>query len=353
MSETRSNARSTELVTQVSDLGEAGLLALVQKFCPPEVVGDDAAVCAVRDGYALVVTADMLVDEVHFSDRTTSGYDAGWRAMAANLSDIAAMAATPIGVTMSLGLPPTAPTAWVEALYRGAVDCLRVGGCDVPIVGGDVCSSVVRTVSVSAFGEVKPGCEMRRAAARAGDAIVVTGAHGLSRLGLALLLEPDREDLSAIAAADRERAIAAHQRPRPRLDWVAALQDWQERGAAIAGMDSSDGLADAIGQICRASGVGARLRLEPLAELADLADLATMGVPETLALEWTLYGGEDFELVLCAPPEVARGLAAGGGAIVGEVTAARDVVVASPSGTIARIDRGREFQHFSRALRDG
>jgi thiamine-monophosphate kinase len=341
-------ARSAMLV---HDLGEAGVLQLVQGFCPPEVIGNDAAVCTVRSGYALVVTADMLVDEVHFSDRTTSAYDVGWRSMAANLSDIAAMAATPIGVTISLGLPPMTPVGWVEGLYAGAVDCLQVGGFDVPIVGGDVCSSRVRTVSISAFGEVKPGLEIRRDRAVVGDAIVMTGLHGLSRLGLALLLDSEREELRAVSLTDRDRAIAAHQRPRPRLDLVRQLQVWQEIGGngdanAIAGMDSSDGLADAIEQICRASGVGSVLWRD------QLLDLVKLGLPESRALEWALYGGEDFELVLCLPALLAQELvrvAGEGAAIIGEVTRSSEIVVMDRcgSGDKIRLDRRHGFQHFS------
>lgn len=334
----------------IQEIGEAGLLRLVQGFCPPDVIGNDAAVCAVRDGYSLVVTADMLVDGVHFSDRTTSAYDVGWRSIAANLSDLAAMAATPIGVTISLGLPPTTPVAWVEGLYRGAVDCLQVGGVAVPIVGGDVCSSPVRTVSISAFGEVKPGSEIRRDAACVGDAIVMTGTHGLSRLGLALLLEPERQELQAIGQVDRDRAIAAHQRPRPRLDLVQHLQRQQKTHRngnrhAIAGMDSSDGLADAIEQICRASGVGAMLWRD------RLLGLMAMKLSESQALEWALYGGEDFELVLCLPALLAKELvqrSGNGAAIIGEVTRSPDIAVLDRDhANRILLDRRQGFQHFS------
>ena len=334
----------------VQDLGESGLLQLVQGFCPPDVIGNDAAVCAVREGYALVVTADMLVDGVHFSDHTTTAYDVGWRSMAANLSDVAAMAATPIGVTISLGLPPTTPISWVEGLYSGALDCLQIGGGDVPIVGGDVCASSVRTVSISALGEVKPGSEIRRDRAVVGDAIVMTGLHGLSRLGLALLLEPEREELRAVRPVDRDRAIAVHRRPMPRLDLVRQLQAWQDRrqhSSGIVGMDSSDGLADAIVQICRASGVGAVLWRDRLLDLVEL------GLSESRALEWALYGGEDFELVLCLPASLAQELvrvAGEGAAVIGEVTRSSELVVLDRrgSGDKIRLDRRHGFQHFSR-----
>ena len=120
---------------RVQDLGEQGLLQRLQRFCPPEVVGDDGAIVTLSPGKSLVVTTDALVDGVHFSDRTTSAADAGWRAAAANLSDLAAMGADPLGITVALGLPGGVQVAWVEQLYHSqhypellditAVDILR------------------------------------------------------------------------------------------------------------------------------------------------------------------------------------------------------------------------------------
>ncbi|HEY9847728.1 MAG TPA: thiamine-phosphate kinase, partial [Candidatus Caenarcaniphilales bacterium] len=173
---------------KVKDVGEQGLLKRLQHFCPPEIVGDDAAVLVLQAGRSLVVTTDVLVDQVHFSDRTTTATDAGWRAAAVNLSDLAAMGAMPLGVTVGLALPGDLAVLWVEQLYQGLAQCLRHYG--TVIVGGDVCRSPTTTVAITAFGQVLPEQTIRRSVAQPGDAILVTGVHGASRAGLELLLNP-------------------------------------------------------------------------------------------------------------------------------------------------------------------
>ncbi len=109
----------------VKDIGEQGLLKKLQAFCPTDIIGDDGAVLQLEKDKKLVVTTDVLVDKVHFSSRTTSAFDAGWRGAAANLSDLAAMGATPLGITVGLSLPGSTPVSWVEELYRGLDSCLR------------------------------------------------------------------------------------------------------------------------------------------------------------------------------------------------------------------------------------
>ncbi|HSF73299.1 MAG TPA: AIR synthase related protein, partial [Microcoleus sp.] len=109
---------------QVKDIGEQGLLRILQKFCPAEIVGDDCAVMATNPNQSLAITTDMLVDGVHFSDRTTGPYYAGWRAAAANLSDLAAMGATPLAVTVALAVAADTAVEWVEEFYRGMTACL-------------------------------------------------------------------------------------------------------------------------------------------------------------------------------------------------------------------------------------
>lgn len=239
---------------KVQELGEQGLLRRLQRFCPAALVGDDAAVMTPLPGRSLVVTTDLLVDGVHFSPQTTSASDVGWRAAAANLSDLAAMGATPLGLTVGLAIPGELEVSWLEQFYQGLVACLEPFA--TPIVGGDICRSPVSAIAITAFGQVAPDQVIRRSSARPGQVILVTGVHGASRAGLELLLHPDwGQDLSP---ADRTELIRAHQRPWPRLDVLPCL------GALfpaepVAGMDSSDGLADAILQICRASAVGARI----------------------------------------------------------------------------------------------
>lgn len=337
---------------RVQNLGEQELLKKLYSFCPTDFVGDDAALLTVAAGHSLVVTTDMLVDQVHFSDRTTTATDVGWRAAAANLSDIAAMGATPLGITIGLGLPGELPVAWVEQLYQGIVQCLQPFAA--AIVGGDICRSAVTTVSITALGQVLPEQVIKRSFARPGDAILVTGVHGASRAGLELLLHPEQgQELTDLG---RSRLIAAHQRPQPRLDAIAVLHsvpDWNkkavgqlDRSLPIAGMDTSDGLADAVLQICRASRVGAQLERGQIPIPTEI----TSWIPEKQAIEWALYGGEDFELVLCLPWEIAESMVhqLAGATIVGIITEGVDVVLIDRAGQhpaeVLRLDRG--FQHF-------
>jgi thiamine-monophosphate kinase len=329
---------------RVQEIGEQGLLKRLQSFCPIDIIGDDAALLSVTEGYSLVVTTDTLVDGVHFSDRTTRPADAGWRAAAANLSDLAAMGATPLGITIGLGLPGDVEVAWVEQFYQGITDCLQPFA--TPIVGGDICRSPIVTVAITALGQVLPDQAIRRSNAQPGDAIVVTGAHGASRAGLELLLHPEQGQ--GLSAVDRAAMIRAHQRPQPRLDVVFLLRRILERDIArIAGMDSSDGLADAVLQLCRTSRVGAQLERN----LIPFPPGLTAWISEAEAIDWALYGGEDFELVLCLPRWVAQKLMEqlDEAAIVGTITADSGVVLKDSSGLhpdeILSLDKG--FQHFS------
>lgn len=343
---------NTESFLQIKDIGEQGLLAKIQHFCPPEIIGDDAAVLLTTPGQSLVVTTDVLVNEVHFSNATTSPEDAGWRAAAANLSDLAAMGAFPLGITVGLGIPGELKVSWVERLYQGMTECLQK--YNTPIVGGDIVRSPVITLSISAFGEANPNQIIRRSAAKVGDAIVVTGVHGASRAGLKLLLHPELGQ--SLDDRDKAALIAAHQRPQPRLDvlpilWkiVETLQATSPQSKiSIAGMDSSDGLADAVVHICRASGVGAILEAPQISLPAAFERWLT---PEQ-ALEYALYGGEDFELVLCLPKAPASTLVkhlGHGAAIVGTITSGTTVILHDENQKIPDqvLSLSQGFQHFA------
>ena len=302
------------MTATVKSLGEQGLLKIFRQYCS-ELVGDDAAIMGETfSDRQMVVTTDMLVDGVHFSDRTTSPEDVGWRAAAVNLSDLAAMGANPWGLVMSVGLPPDTEIAWIEGVYCGFSECLRTYGTE--LVGGDTVRSPVRTLSVTAFGQVPKNQVIQRHTARVGDAIVMTGLHGLSKAGLELLLnEKLQEKLLApmqigdrfLAGQELVKAICNyHQRPIPRFDAVNLFPEIlkQENHLSdfpVSGMDSSDGLADAIAQICRASNVGAKIYWDalPIPEVVQI-------LAGDRALDWVLYGGEDFELVLCMPLDLAE-----------------------------------------------
>lgn len=298
----------------IKNLGEQGLLKIFRQYCSA-VVGDDAAPMGeTLPEHQMVVTTDMLIDGVHFSDRTTSATDVGWRAAAVNLSDLAAMGAKPWGLVMSVGLPPDTEVEWIEDVYRGFSECLRTYNTE--LVGGDTVRSPIRTFAVTAFGQVPKNQLIQRHNAKVGNVIVITGLHGLSKAGLELLLDkslknkllvPIKINNQILIGQELEEVICQyHQRPIPRFDAIYLLQQIQKsqhssQYASIAGMDSSDGLADAIAQICRASQVGAKIYWDdlPIPEAVQI-------LAGDRALDWVLYGGEDFELVLSMPFELAE-----------------------------------------------
>jgi thiamine-monophosphate kinase len=326
----------------VKDLGEHGLLERLQRFCPPGVVGDDGAVLAIAPQKSIVVTTDVLVEQVHFSDRTTSPFDVGWRGVAANLSDLAAMGANPLGITVGLSVPGTKPVKWIESVYQGMSACLEA--YQTTLVGGDICRSTVVSLAITALGEVLPQRGIYRHQAKPGDVIMVTGLHGLSRGGLELLLNPSQG--SNLTSAERQRLIEAHQRPRPRLDVLSYLREIPET-IAIAGMDTSDGLADGIQQICQRSGVGAIIDGSQVSVLPALTKLAG----RRTAWDWVLHGGEDFELVLCLPEAYAQKLVQGLGnnaTIIGRITAEPEIILADAQnlGDAAIFQTRTRFQHF-------
>lgn len=329
------------ILKTVRDIGEQGLLKILQEFCPKDIIGDDAAILEVPTGHSLVVTTDVLVDRVHFSESTTTPEDVGWRAAAANLSDVAAMGANPLGITVGLGLPGDTSIDWVTGLYRGMTDCLK--RYHTVIVGGDICSSPVITVSITALGFVLPNRVISRFLAKSGDAIVITGYHGLSRAGLELLLHP--ESGQNLDGSSKNILIQAHQRPKPRLDVLESL--WNLIPFSIAGMDSSDGLADAVVQICRCSQVGAKIDRNAIPLHSALSEFAR----DEQAWEWALYGGEDFELVLCLPVTVAEAFVSQvgqGAAIIGRITEAKDVKLIDTQGKYPErpLNLAEGYQHF-------
>jgi len=327
----------------VAELGELELLRRLQPFCDSACLGDDAAVLPPRSP-ATVITTDMLVDGVHFSDRTTPPQAIGWRAITANLSDLAAMGATPTAITVGLALPGTTPVTWVEEVYRGMHVCLQQYGGK--IVGGDLVRSPQPVLAITALGIVAPQRVLRRDRAQSGQVILATGWHGAARAGLELLRHP--ATATSLSDRDRQACIQAHQYPVPRLDVVALFEALEETEfAAIAGMDSSDGLANAVLWLCQASGVGAKLMRSRL----PLPPALTPWLNDATALEWCLYGGEDFELVLCLPAETALELLPVLGpaaSIIGTVEAGSDVLLVDDVGDQPDLTLTWEscFQHF-------
>jgi len=318
---------------RVGQIGERGLLQLIASYCSDHFGDDGAVMGATKLGWEMVVTTDMLVQGVHFSPQTTSAYDVGWRAGTANLSDLAGMGANPWGLTVALGVPADTPVAWVEGVYQGLAECAQK--FHTSIVGGDTVRSPVPILSITAIGQAPSHQIIRRNQAQIGDFILSTGQHGLSRAGLELLLHPHLQEL--VSPQNAKFLIQCHQRPQPRLDVVSQIrQVANDAPLAIAGMDSSDGLADAIQQICSASGVGAIIDLNAISIHPDLHILAGAE-----ALNWVLFGGEDFELVLSLAPDLADRLLCllPSAEIIGRI-------VPPDQGNLDQLQQNQAFQHF-------
>jgi thiamine-monophosphate kinase len=344
----------------ISSLGEFELIeritAHLGERAPASLligIGDDAAAWAPTPGTITVATTDALVEGVHFDTTTTGWVDLGWKAMAENVSDVAAMGCRPRYALLALGLPPEREVAEIEDLYRGIAECAAAYG--FALVGGDVVRAPTVVINVTLVGESLPvDGEKRplleRSAARVGDVVAVTGPLGGSAAGLRLLtaaqsLEPRSPDENARAAL-----CEAHRRPKPR---VAAGLALIEAGLRCA-IDVSDGLVADIGHICERSGVAVELA----AEQVPIFPGAT-AVFGTEALDLALSGGEDYELV-CAAPESTlarasdllqqrgeRRLIPIGVVVPAEGTQAR-VRVRLADGTFRPLD-ARGYQHFGNA----
>ncbi|MBP6636825.1 MAG: thiamine-phosphate kinase [Sulfuritalea sp.] len=244
-------------------------------------VGDDGALIAPGPGCELVISSDMLVEGTHFLP-DTKAEDLGWKTLAVNVSDIAAMGARPRWATLAMALP-AADEAWIAAFAAGFFACGREFGVDV--IGGDTTRGP-RNFCVTIIGEVAAGAALRRSGARAGEEIWVSGRPGRAALGLAHL--QGRTVLAGPALAD---CIAALQRPQPRVALGLALS-----GLATAAIDVSDGLLGDLGHILEQSRLAARLQIA--------------GLPApTLERQAWLAGGDDYELLFTAPaarqPQIA------------------------------------------------
>ena len=278
----------------LADLGEAELLRRLSHFAPAGQLDDDTA-CLAVDPRPLLVNTDVLVDGTHFSDATTDPTDVGWRAVAANLSDLAASGAETVeGITVALVAPEHTRWDWVKGVYQGMSEALRCHGG--VLLGGDCSDGAQRLLSISALGRLGP-LRLHRNQARPGDVLLVSGPHGLSRLGLALLQKDPALTSQTVPESLRKLAVEQHRRPIPRFDALRALLQSKPDSLPwrAGGTDSSDGLLAAVQGLCRSSACGAVLNR---AQLPRPRDWPT-GSPWD---HWCLAGGEDYELVLSLPP---------------------------------------------------
>jgi len=271
---------------------------LIQRFFnrqihdKPDIVlgiGDDAALIAPSPEQQLVVAIDTLVKGVHFPD-TTSPYDIGWKALAVNLSDLAAMGAEPAWFTLALTLPESSES-WLTAFSRGLFDLARQ--YDLPLVGGDTTRGPL-TVTIQIAGTVPAGQALLRAGARPGDHIYVTGSLGAATLALQMMTGE-----IAASVTDYPELLAHLNRPLPRIAEGRAL-----RGIASCAIDISDGLLADLQHILDASDCGAEIIQENL----PFAPAARQLLDRYPAI-WRdlISGGDDYQLCFCVAPEnIAR-----------------------------------------------
>ena len=245
-------------------------------------VGDDCALLAPTPGMQLAVSSDMLLEGRHFSPQDSPA-GIGHKSLAVNLSDLAAMGATPRWATLSIALP-TADDAWLTAFARGFFRIADLHG--IELVGGDTTRGAL-TISITVMGEVPPGQALRRDGAQVGDDVWVSGVIGSAALALAY-----RQGRLFMEQVDAARVLPALYLPTPRVELGIAL-----RGIASSAIDISDGLLADLGHILERSRVGATL---------EFAALPTLPVVQTylehaVARDCVLAGGDDYELCFTAP----------------------------------------------------
>ena len=300
-------------------------------------IGDDAAAWT-HSALTVVSTTDTMVDGVHFTRRTTGWRDLGWKAMASNLSDVAAMGCAPTVALVTLGLRGDIQVDSLKAMYSGMMDACEAGGC--AIVGGDIVGSDTLFVTVALQGVAGPNATLlTRGAASEGDVLAVTGHLGSSAGGLRLLLDP--KEAPGISQQARALLIAAHTRPELRTQ---AGQTLQRLGVRCA-MDVSDGLVADVGKLCAASGVSASIDIDAVPVHPCLVE----AFPDS----WralALTGGEDYELVFTADQVTMRAVVNELGdlvTIIGSIEPGDGSVrVEDASGRRVRIE-GTGWDHFA------
>jgi len=324
---------------KVSELGEFGLIDLLAKMVYGARdnqaaswqqlligIGDDAAAWH-GDASIQLATVDTLIQDVHFSLATASWNELGWRAMAANLSDIAAMGGIPRYALVSLALPQHTEVDDVTALYRGMIELAQQSG--VAIIGGDISGAPLVAITITILGSTRnrAKCVLTRLTAEPGEQVGVTGYLGASAAGLEMLSKQLHFDPEATTYL---RNAFLHPYPR-----IAEGQLLLEQGVKTA-IDISDGLISDLKQICKASQVGARIEIDcvPIQPLVK----ANFG---DKSLELALSGGEDYELLFTGSAEVidrVKRAASCPITVIGEI-------IAGKAGEVTLIDsKGNPFE---------
>ena len=323
--------------------------AIIQEFLAPLAAGfpgafglaDDCALVVPKPGMEMVLKTDPVRAGVHFFEKDDPA-DIAWKALAVNVSDIAAKGATPIAYLLALSFPQAPAAAWLRGFADGLRDAQAAFGCH--LIGGDTDRAPgPLSITVTVLGEVPAGRMVRRATARAGDRIFVSGTIGDSGLGLHARTNDFARRFWPIDAQERAFLSRRYLRPEPRLKLGEAL-----RTHASAAMDVSDGLAKDLDRMARASGVAAVLD----ASQVPLSDAARKIVAQVA--EWrlrVLTAGDDYEVLCAVPPDHAAAFASAAAhagvpvAPIGHCAPGHGLQVVGPDGQPVQLDRGG-WDHF-------
>ena len=275
----------------LSKLGESGIIALFsgQEIRDPVLkgVGDDCAVIKGAKGEVLLLTTDLLIEGVHFVRRYGTAEQLGAKALAVNLSDIAAMGGSPEACLLALALPRCTDESWLLAFRDGFVKTAEKYGCQ--IVGGDTCGSTsVISVTVTVIGKILKELLLWRTGAEPGDDIWISGIPGLSMLGMLILEKGEAKEMTRY-----RQAVEQHLCPIPEIELGCKLASGR---LATSCIDTSDGIAMDLGRLCEVNNVGAVLeeRAMPLPEVPQGFEYDPMHL--------ALHGGEDYGLLFTAHP---------------------------------------------------
>jgi thiamine-monophosphate kinase len=323
---------------KLSELGEFGLIDLLAKMVGGDDerlligIGDDAAAWQGDDSIQLA-SVDSFIQGVHFTLETTPWPDVGGKALAVNLSDIAAMGGIPRYALASLALPDDSEVEDVAALYNGMLKVGKQYG--VSIIGGDISKAPLVAITITILGSSPTEKILTRSSAKAGDIVAVTGNLGAAAAGMELLKSRRKLD----PEAESRLLENAFLHPTPRIAEGLLLV---EQGVKTA-IDISDGLIADLGQICKASGVGARVEVERVP-----VEPAVKTAFSEKALELALSGGEDYELLFTASAEIVdkvKKAASGPVTAIGEIVAGTGVSLLDKEGKPFELKKAG-WEHF-------
>lgn len=275
----------------IKELGEFNLIKRLSAGLVPTRkgiiagIGDDAAALASPEGKLQIVTTDMLVEDVHFRLKTASPFQIGWKSMAANISDIAAMGGEPTYAFVSIGFTRQTRVEFADELYAGMKKIADVYSVD--IVGGDTVSAPQIVINIALLGEVEPENLVRRSGAKVGDTLLVTGDLGGADAGLAILE-------NGLKLNDTKK----HLMPTPRVNEGRLLA---KSGYVTSMIDISDGLASEVNHICEMSNTGALVYMKGIPLSDNIRQVA--GYTNRNPYDFALYGGEDYELLFTSQPD--------------------------------------------------